>query len=562
MRLLITGVSGFVGIHTAKTAILAGHEVIAVGREPLSSEMKALGVKEFIWSGWPTSFAPSGLLELIAKFGRLDSVIHIAGDASYGNGHHYHEANVTPTSLLVKSIIAVDPTIRFVLASSVGAQDFRRFTSMRLHHEESKPSPKSDYGRSKLEAERVVIRSGLDYAVARLGMVIGSGMRLNSHVAVLMDHRFSPLARKILSLFGGKLPLVHVNDAAQALLMLAQSSVDKGTYLVVAANVPLKSIFNFPSPQQKSGFSLSFGWLAVFLPAKIATALSPVMTFDSSKLRAIGWTSTMSIEEAIHDVWVYLRNLSREVQVVTGVASGLGRAIMEELVKGGAQVIGVDRNSDVISEMRDQYVDSKFLCADVSDPNLFSRVQIEADDLGASITSLFLIAGTGLKSTFIDHDFNNVRLQFEVNVMARLSLAQSFLQNLSQLQQTGRLVIVSSSTALQPLPGFAVYGATNAALLSFGRALITETSHDKCQIMVWVPGGMNTNFQKTAGVRRLQNEKLLDPYLVAQTLLRSTSKKSGVKIIGRNARAAQIISRFLPWSTADYIWARITALTR
>jgi nucleoside-diphosphate-sugar epimerase len=562
MRLLITGVSGFVAIHTARTAILAGHEVIAVGREPLSSEMKALGVKEFIWSGWPTSFTPGGLSELIAKFGRLDSVIHIAGDASYGNGHHYHEANVTPTSLLVNSIISVDPTIRFVLASSVGAQDFQRFRSMRLHNEESKPSPKSDYGRSKLEAEKVVIRSGLDYAVARLGMVIGRGMRLNSHVAVLMDHRFSPLASKILSLFGGMLPLVHVNDAAQALLMLAQSSVDKGTYLVVAANVPLKSILNFPSPRQQADFSLSFGWLAVFLPAKFATALSPVMTFDSSKLRAIGWTPTLSSEEAINDVRVYLQDLSREVHVVTGVASGLGRAIMEELVNAGAQVIGVDRNFDVISEMRDQYVDSRFLCADVSDPNLFSKVQTAADDLGASLTSLFLIAGTGLKSTFIDHDFNNIRLQFEVNVMARLSLAQSFLQNLSQLEQAGRLLIVSSSTALQPLPGFAVYGATNAALLSFGRALITETSHDKCQIMICVPGGMNTNFQKTAGVRRLQNEKLLDPYLVAQTLLRSTSKKSGVKIIGRNARAAHIISRFLPWSIADYIWAKITALTR
>jgi hypothetical protein len=73
---------------------------------------------------------------------------------------------------------------------------------------------------------------------------------------------------------------------------------------------------------------------------------------------------------------------------------------------------------------------------------------------------------------------------------------------------------------------------------------------------------MNTNFQKNAGVRRLENEKLLDPDLVAQTLLRSTSKISGVKIIGRNARVAQITSRFLPWRIADYIWARITALTR
>jgi nucleoside-diphosphate-sugar epimerase len=562
MRLLITGVSGFVGMHTAKTAILAGHEVIAVGRAPLSNEMKELGVKEFIWSGWPTSFTPAGLSELIAKFGQLDSVIHIAGDASYGNGRHYFEANVMPTSLLVDSITAVDPTIRFVLASSVGAQDFRRFTSRRLHHEESKPSPKSDYGRSKLEAERVVIQSRLDYGVARLGMVIGSGMRLNSHVAVLMDNKFSTFARKVLSLFSGKLPLVHVNDAAKALLMLAQSSVEKGTYLVITANVPMKFIVNFPPGHQKVGFSLSFGWLAVFLPAKFATALSPVMTFDSSKLRAIGWTPTMSIEDAIHDVWVYLQDRSREVQVVTGVASGLGRSIMEELVKGGARVIGIDRNSEVISELREQYADSKFLCADVSDPNLFSRVQIEADDLGASITSLYLIAGTGHKSFFIDHDFNNIRLQFEVNVIARLNLAQHFLQNLSRLTQTGRLVIVSSSTALQPLPGFAVYGATNSALLSFGRALITETSHDKCQIIVWVPGGMNTNFQKNAGVRRLENEKLLDPDLVAQTLLRSTSKISGVKIIGRNARVAQITSRFLPWRIADYIWARITALTR
>jgi nucleoside-diphosphate-sugar epimerase len=562
MRLLLTGVSGFVGMHTASAAIRDGHEVITVGRTPLSNEMKKLGVKEFIWLGWPTKFAAAGLTELIQKFGQIDSVIHIAGDASYGNGQHYNEANVTPTYLLIESIKIVDPTIRFVFASSVGAQDFFRLRSTDLHNEESKPAPKSDYGRSKLEAEQIIVRSGLDYGIARLGMVIGRGMRSVSHVAVLMDNKLPSIVRRILTLFGGKLPIVHVNDAANALLMLAQDFVKRGTYLVVADNVPVKSFLSYPIATSESKMFPYLAGFAFFLPAKYATALCPVMTFDSSKLRAIGWSPTISTSEAIDDVYTYLKESSRSVNVVTGVASGLGRAVMDELIEAGSQVIGIDNNPAVISELKIQYEKVRFLCADVTEPNLFGKIQIVANDLGASIASLFLIAGIGRKSTFVDHDFDNVRLQFEINVISRLRLAQCFLRNLSETQKSGRLVIVSSSTALQPLSGFTVYGATNAALLSFGRALISETSTDKCQILVWVPGGMNTNFQHNAGVRRLENESLLDPKLVAQKLLRSNPKKSGIRIIGRNARAAQIISKILPWSIADKIWARIAALTR
>lgn len=562
MRLLITGVSGFVGYHTAMSAVKAGHEVITVGRQPLSDEMKARGVLEYAWAGWPTQITPFGLAEIINNFGSIDAVIHIAGDPHYGNGRRYHDANVTPTDLLIKSIREINPQIRFVLASSVGAQDFPRFGSAKLHDETTKPAPRSDYGRSKLEAEKIVISSGLNYSIARLGMIVGRDMRLDSHVAVLLKRTSVPLVRGFITLFKGVLPLIHIDDVAEALLMLSDGETPSDIYLVVADNVSIKSIVNLPHGKKGGSGILGLGVLAGILPAKFGTAMSPVMKFNSSRLRAIGWVPKQNTLEAVRAVYMKIQEKLIELHIVTGVASGLGQAFMQEIIRENGQIIGIDRDSSAIDELRNRYPNQFFICADVTDPGLYEQILKIENEIAFSTTSLYLIAGLGTKLKFIDQDFKNVRLQFEVNVIARLNLAQKFLQNLKTTKRSGRLVLISSSTALQPLPDFAVYGATNAALLSFGRALISETDRDLCQILVLIPGGMDTNFQQSAGVRRLKRERLLNPALIAKQILQSSSSKSKVQIIGKNARVFQILSRILPWCIADAIWTRLTKLTR
>ena len=140
MRILITGVSGFVGGQTAIAAIRAGHEVLALGREPLSDAMKEIGVIEINCPEWPVRISTSGPSELIDQFAELDAVIHLAGDAHYGNGAHYYQANVVPTELLVKSVKYKNLNCRFVYASSVGAQDFPRVAPTRFHDENTKAS--------------------------------------------------------------------------------------------------------------------------------------------------------------------------------------------------------------------------------------------------------------------------------------------------------------------------------------------------------------------------------------------------------------------------------------
>lgn len=562
MRILITGTSGFIGKHAAIAAKNAGHDVITLGREPLSVELIDMGITEYKLQGWPLDSSLSDLSEFAVFFNELDAVIHIAGNARYGKGRHYLEANVAPTELLVNAIKKSGSTCRFVLASSVGAQDFPRRFSTRIHDEETKALPRSDYGRSKLVAESVVRSSGVDFSIARLGMVIGPGMREESHVATLLTRASSPVLRWVLSLWRGYLPLVHVYDVADALLLLANSTTAQGTYLVVDSNKSIASILNTPKPKIYRDGIFSFGFLAGFLPAKISTATSPVMRFNSSKLRGLGWLPLQNLEQTIKIIDSDLNKSDWGVQVVTGVASGLGRAVMEQIIEDQGLIIGIDQNCEVIDRLKIKYPNQQFICSDVTDPNLFDQIQNISTSLSLKATSLYLIAGIGKKSSFKLQEFSDIRKHFEVNVLARLNLAKKFLEYLDTNGASGKLIIVSSSTALQPLPNFAVYGATNAALLSFGRSLIMETKAERCKITVLIPGGMDTNFQTSAGVRRLKNESLLNPTTVARNLVSNNSKRSRIQIIGRNARVAQMVSRTMPWRLADAVWARLTKLTR
>ncbi len=562
MRILITGVSGFIGKHTAIAAIKAGHSVTALGRTPLSAELKDIGVTEYKLRGWPLNTASSDLFELTVLVRGLDAVIHIAGDARYGNGRHYQESNVVPTELLINAIKSSNSPCKFVLASSVGAQDFPRFSPTKTHNEMTKARPRSDYGRSKLDAEGVVGSSGVDFSIARLGMVVGPGMREESHVSALLSRASSPWFRRALSLWRGYLPLVHVYDAADALLLLANSITPPGPYLVVSSNVSIASVLNASKLRfSREGF-FSFGFLAGFLPARISTATSPVMRFNSSKLRQLGWDPIQDLGQAIKLIDEDSRISDLGLHVITGVASGLGRAVMEQIILENGQIIGIDQNRTVIDQLRIKYPKQQFLCKDTTDPNLFDQVQSISTSLSLKVVSLYLIAGIGKKSSFVTQDFDDIRRQFEVNVLARINLAKNYLKYLDASRITGKLIIVSSSTALQPLPDFAVYGATNAALLSFGRSLIMETRADQCKITLLIPGGMDTNFQNSAGVRRLKNESLLNPTTIARNLVSTTSKRSRIQIIGRNARIAQIGSRTMPWRLADAVWARLTKLTR
>jgi nucleoside-diphosphate-sugar epimerase len=562
MKILITGASGFVGRQAAIEALHQGHHVVTLGRSGISDDLLALGAETIFLENWSNRSIRNALKQLESGEERPDVIMHLAGDASYGRGSHYVTSNVEPTRCLIEWAQEFSPNCRFLLASSVGAQDFPRRHSRTLHDETTTPVPRSDYGKSKLAAEEVVRNSRLNWSIARLGMVIGDRMRKDSHVAELARLSHNRVAQSVLTHVNGVLPLIHVDDCARALMLLVTSSCTEETFLLVSENVPISNIVQQASGRSKHGFTLKFGPLAGLLPAKLATVFLPVMAFDNSKIRELGWRASVSTRDALQTVPGIYQDRRSEAAVVTGVASGLGKSFMLELIERGATVIGVDINQTALDDLRNAHPEHHFICADVAQEDAWQKIELALDHLPAKLYSLYLIAGIGRKGDFGDQPVTTVIAQFQVNVISRLVLASEYLRFLERMGATGRLAIVSSSTALQPMAGFSVYGATNSALYSFIRTIQQEIAAEHCQVIGIIPGGMDTGFQSAAGVRRFAGEKLLNPRNVARRVLDYEGQRHKNFVIGRNARLTFVLTKFLPVRVADFLWARASRLAR
>ena len=126
-----------------------------------------------------------------------------------------------------------------------------------------------------------------------------------------------------------------------------------------------------------------------------------------------------------------------------------------------------------------------------------------------------------------------------------------------KMNQFGRIVFISSSTAFQPLPFMAVYSASNTALLHLGRAWAKESEMDGVHIHTICPGGMDTNFQTNAGVKRIEGEKLLDPKDVVIDAMKGINKEKSIVIISLRAKIMALISRLLPYAVSDHLWYKM-----
>ena len=150
----------------------------------------------------------------------------------------------------------------------------------------------------------------------------------------------------------------------------------------------------------------------------------------------------------------------------------------------------------------------------------------------------------------------------DINLTARLRLARHLLRYM-RAARFGRLVLVSSSTALSPMPQFAAYAASNAGLLTFGEAVAHEVQSDGIHVLTVCPSGMDTRFQERAGVRRVDGEKLLDPSDVAEAIvggLRHPGRH--VLMVGTLTHAMNLFERLAPRRIQPVIWNRLVAARR
>ncbi len=170
-----------------------------------------------------------------------------------------------------------------------------------------------------------------------------------------------------------------------------------------------------------------------------------------------------------------------EVALVTGAASGIGRACVDSLMARGAAVVGLD--IDPAIESLYQRPDFLGLVADVSDAVTIRSALEQAVKRFGGLDMLVLNAGVFPGGTRIAELSDAVWDQvMRINLDANLMLMRECYQLLRVAPRNGRVVVIGSKNVPAPGPGAAAYSASKAALNQLARVAALEWGADGIRI--------------------------------------------------------------------------------
>jgi NAD(P)-dependent dehydrogenase (short-subunit alcohol dehydrogenase family) len=229
-----------------------------------------------------------------------------------------------------------------------------------------------------------------------------------------------------------------------------------------------------------------------------------------------------------------------KVAVVTGGASGIGRALCQELARKNATVIV----SDINGEEADRVSSAIIAAGGTADAHCLDVSQAEAvEDLVGRIATtygrldyMFNNAGIGIAGDVRDmvlEDWQNI---VDVNLWGVIYGTMSAYRVMAK-QGFGHIVNTASGGGLIPLPFAAAYATTKYGVVGLSTALRAEAAGLGVRVSVVCPGGVRTNIIETVKLLKIDREKLLssipsillmDANRCARIVLRGVARNKGI----------------------------------
>jgi NAD(P)-dependent dehydrogenase (short-subunit alcohol dehydrogenase family) len=196
--------------------------------------------------------------------------------------------------------------------------------------------------------------------------------------------------------------------------------------------------------------------------------------------------------------------------LITGVSSGIGRAIAEDLLSRGYLVLGSVRRAEDAGELKAHWPNDFIpLVFDVTDAEALPAVvkQVEATLNGRGLKALINNAGIFLGGPLMHQPLAEIRKAFDVNVFGLLAVTQAFLPLLGarrdRVGPPGRIVNIGSVAGAITVPLMTIYSATKHAVEALTQGLRRELSLYGIEVSAIEPGLVRTKL-----VEKRQAEKL------------------------------------------------------
>jgi NAD(P)-dependent dehydrogenase (short-subunit alcohol dehydrogenase family) len=187
-----------------------------------------------------------------------------------------------------------------------------------------------------------------------------------------------------------------------------------------------------------------------------------------------------------------------KVALVTGAASGIGRAVCQRLASEGASVVGVDLNADGLADTATSVTEAGGTmtthAGDISRrAGAFAAVDVAVSEHGG-LDVLANVAGVLRIHHFLDATEDEVELLMGVNALGSIWMCQAAIPHL--LERAGNIVNVASNAGLMGGPYNVVYSASKGAVVQLTRALAIEFEKTPLRVNAVAPGGVRTPMTK------------------------------------------------------------------
>jgi 3-oxoacyl-[acyl-carrier protein] reductase len=192
--------------------------------------------------------------------------------------------------------------------------------------------------------------------------------------------------------------------------------------------------------------------------------------------------------------------------LVMGASSGIGRAIAQELVREGARVAIVARNEERLNATAREIGAELPLAADLSQPHAATRILQELGSRWGGVDIVVTNTGGPPAGTFEQITDEKWLAGFQGLWLSAVDAIREALPAMRK-QKWGRIILITSTAAKEPIPGLTVSNGLRAGLLGLAKSLSREVASQGITVNAILPGYIRTERLAELGVSQADLEK-------------------------------------------------------
>ena len=263
--------------------------------------------------------------------------------------------------------------------------------------------------------------------------------------------------------------------------------------------------------------------------------------------------------------------------LVTGAASGIGRAVALRLAADGAVLFLTDVNPEglgaTVEAARAAGAEvAEYRALDITDYDAVAGFGADVHTRYPAMDAVMNVAGVSAWGTVDQLTHRQWRAMVDVNLMGPIHVIETFVPPMVAAGRGGHLVNVSSAAGLLALPWHAAYSASKYGLRGLSEVLRFDLARHRIGVSVVVPGAVNTplvNSVEIAGVDRdhphvqrwvrLFSGHAVAPEKVADQILKGLARNRFLIYTSADIRALYAFKR-IAWWPYSVVMTRVNVL--